>query len=58
MTRDDVARTLRMMEQCRELSYEARNKREERRLTREYDAMWNAIEPFVTGKTPYAMEPA
>lgn len=54
MTRADVERTLRMMETCRELSYEAESKREEARLVREYKAMWKAIEPYVSGTTPYA----
>lgn len=54
MTRDDVARTLRMNEHCRELSYEANSKREEGRLVREYKAMWKAVEPYVSGTTPYA----
>lgn len=53
MTRDDVARTLRMMETCRMMSYEAETKKEERRLNREYGQMWRAIEPYVSGKKAY-----
>ena len=53
VTRDDVARTLRMMETCRMMSYEAETKKEERRLNRQYGQMWKAIEPYVSGKKPY-----
>lgn len=54
MTRDDVARTLRMMETCRMVSYEAETKKEERRLNCEYSQMWKAIQPYVSGKKPYS----
>lgn len=54
MTRDDVNRVLRQMERVRELSYEAETKAAEKRLTREYKLMWQAIEPYVTNKIPYA----
>lgn len=57
MTRDDVNRTLRMMEQCRHLRMEAETITEERRLTREYRRMWDSIEPYVSGNKPYS-EPA
>lgn len=56
MTREDVARTLRMMERVREMSYEAETKREERRLVREYGRMHKAIEPYITGKKQYSSE--
>lgn len=54
MTRDDVARTLRMMEHVRHLSYEAETKREERRLVREYARMAKAIKPYIDGTIPYS----
>lgn len=54
MKKSDVDFTLRMMEQCRHLSYEAETKKEEKRLTREYSQMWKSIEPYVTGKKPYS----
>lgn len=57
MTREQVSQTLRMMEHVRELSYEAENAREERRLTKQYGDMWKFIEPFVTGKEPYSEPP-
>lgn len=57
MTRDDVARTLRFMENIREQSYEAETKREERRLVREYARMAKAIKPYIDGTIPYS-EPA
>lgn len=54
MTRDDVNRTLRMMETCRMLFYEAETRKEERRLTREYGQMWKEIKPYVEGARPYS----
>ncbi len=54
MKRSDVDRTLRMMERCREFSYEAETKKEARRLEREYSQMWKAIEPYVNGDKPYS----
>ena len=54
MTREDVARTLRMMEHVRELSYEAGTKKEEKRLTAEHGRMWRAIKPYVEGSRPYS----
>lgn len=56
MTREQVNQTLRMMEHVRELSYEADTAKEERRLTREYGAMWKSIEPYVQGQKPYTEE--
>lgn len=56
MTRDEVARQLRMMERLREMSYEAESKREERRMIKQYGQMHKAIEPYITGKKPYSDE--
>lgn len=54
MMRAQVNQTLRMMEQIRELSYEAENAREERRMTKQYNDMWKSIEPYVSGRIPYS----
>lgn len=54
MTREDVARELRMMEQVRHDSYEAETSKEEKRLTSLYGKMAKAIEPYITGKKPYS----
>lgn len=54
MRRDQVEQTLRMMERCREFSYEAKSKREAKRLEREYGQMWKSIEPYVSGRVPYS----
>lgn len=56
MTRAEVNRMLGYMETCRELSYEAETKSEERRLIREYSQMSKAIMPYITGKKPYTDE--
>jgi hypothetical protein len=50
MTREQYSQTLRYMEHLRELSYEAESPREERRLNREYDALWKSIAPYATGE--------
>jgi len=55
MTRDQVSRILREMEDIRMRSYEV-GPREERRLDREYGRLWAAIEPFATGAVPYTTE--
>lgn len=54
MKKSDVDFQLRMMEQCRMLSYEAETKAEEKRLNRQYNQMWKSIEPYVTGKKSYS----
>jgi len=56
MTREQVSRTLRYMEQLRENSHEAETPAEERRKTKEYGRLWKAIEPYVTGRKPYIVE--
>ena len=56
MTRDQVNATLRYMEHVRELSYEAETKREEKRLIREYAAMYRSIKPYLEGTRPYTTE--
>jgi hypothetical protein len=58
VTRDDVNRTLRMMETCRMMSYEADTKTEERRLNRQYNQMWKSIKPYIDGKRPYTDAPS
>lgn len=56
MTRAEVNRMLGYMEACRELSYEAESKAEERRLIREYNQMSKAVMPYITGEKPYTDE--
>jgi len=58
MTRTAVSRALMELERIREASYEADTKREERQLTAEYNRLWKAIEPFISGREPYTPEPA
>jgi hypothetical protein len=55
MTREQVSSTLMYMERLREASYEAETKAQERRMVREYGALWKSIEPFVTGAEPYTV---
>lgn len=57
MTREQVSRTLRILEHLRMASYEAESEREERELTAEYGRLWRSIESYVEGKTPYAAHP-
>lgn len=57
MTRDDVSRTLRYMENIRERCYEA-SPREVKRLDAEYGRCWKAIEPYVNGSIPYTEAPS
>ncbi len=57
MTREEVSRTLRHMEQIRMDSYEAEGAREEKRLDREYGRLWKLIEPYVNGTKPYTEAP-
>lgn len=42
-----ISRTLRAMEYLREASYEAESVREERRMTRQYNAMFQSIKPLL-----------
>jgi hypothetical protein len=57
MTRDDYARTLRMMEHARELAYEATG-REKRRLIADYNRMERAIRPYALGKRQFSDVPS
>lgn len=54
VTRDDVSRTLRQMENIREQSYEAETEAEERRLDREYGRLSKSIRPYLDGSKPYS----
>lgn len=50
MTRDEYSRTLRYMEHLRECMDEAETPREEKRMEREYGALWKSIKPYATGE--------
>lgn len=47
MNEEDVRRTLMLMEQIREMSYEADTRAEERRLVREYKRLWESVQPYL-----------
>lgn len=55
MTREQVNSILKQMEHIRMLSYECETAREEKKLTREYGLLWEAIEPYVNGDKPYSV---
>ncbi len=50
MKREDFNRTLRQMEQCRELQMEAESPREAKKYAREYDQMFASIRPYIGPK--------
>jgi|GEM_PF-1584241 hypothetical protein len=54
MTRAEVDRTLMRMESIRMDAMEAESAAEERRLNAEYDRLWKAIQPYVSGSEPYS----
>lgn len=54
MTREQVNRMLRHMEQLRMDADEAETKKQERELLAEYGRLSQAIRPYIEGKLPYS----